>query len=734
MSVIPTPNSEHYGEKLPWRGHPLSSQPYHQTNERFFSNSRKNKEKNQVNSKNKEKQEGIYDEGEKVFDNDDDKAYYSQQQLQIRMNDLHHAAKRERVLSACDFWWSKGYLKVDEFMRKTLLDHAGWMPIYTLLTFPKFQYWTNEKVLLDAFSSTGGRNYLLSFDERLWDPSGHSKKMPKKHPMALETSTAPSRTKFAGNDAPQNKDMMEGKGFEKGSHGVFDDEEEDDLSDSEELPEITSTNDNDDNTDENSPWNDDLDHSSPHPTSSLSSRTSSGNTIGETAWKSSIPSENAEAATQCAVQNRYDLQADEDDWPHLSWSDEDDDDASGTQYLQSITDQHRDRESNNVDDDADDLPDNQSNKLASIADDKIDDDFKDFPRIWKKGDNIPYDISNAFVKRKNVNVATIMAIEEEKKAKSAEYYGEYIKMAKAAEEPNSSAEYYDEYMKMGQWNPYPWEVEEEEEIIRKVHEKEIRELWKQELKRRKEEEMQKPMKKELKRKKIPKIEKYSTNRCPIEITHPDQISMFCDTLIKSIQIFALKNKNNPKARAIGFDVEYGSLDCDLRLLPAMIQLSSPEENDFVGLLWIDKFPDHGRDMLSDKECAPLMSLLSDSSIAKVGVGASEDAKHLAEWWGVDDPEFVDHFIKNMINLENEFDDRINQKSLNDMAKLVLNRDLPKLKDIRKKAGQREKKLGLEQFIPHWRRPYLTGNMTNCAVSDAACSIDVWLHINGIISQ
>jgi hypothetical protein len=757
MSVVPTRIPEHHRGHIPWRSHPLALQQHHPTNVRCFSKSWNKKKRKRVHSKNKQKRK--HDD----YDESVDDSYFKRQQKrkQISMNKLHPAAKWKRVLSACDYWWSKGNLKEDEYMRETLLNHAGWMPISTLLTFPKLQHWTNDKILVDAFSSTGGNKYLLSFDERLWNPPGGNNDAREEKKEGMESNNNKGvllesykyKVDYDIEEEEEEEEEEEDDDDEKDYFSDSDEfegvEEEDDFSDSEDLTDFSSIDDY--NTDGDPLCYNDLEHSNSYPISAMNSQTSNGNTIGETACKALIPSEdkdtskgtnillhenisksfdesqssplrtqnersNVHDGSQIALQESSDLIPDEDDWSDLSWSDVDDDDApvsanvgaSKFQIIKNNTVPHRgidelmsdiDRASNGVDDDSDDdLLDDQSEKLASIAEDNIDDDLRDFPRIWQ-GDRIPYDLSDAFVRRKNVTVATIKAIEEENRANI----------------PDGLDWSEEECMENGQWNPYTWEVEE---AIGDVNE----------------EEMQKLMKEELKRKKNSNIKKYSTNRNAIKITHPDQLSVFCHALMKSTNDFASEHTNNPKARAIGFDVEYCSLDYDIRLLPAMIQLSSPEDNDFVGLLWIDKFPNHGRDMLSDKECAPLMSLLSDSSIAKVGVGVSKDAKHLAEWWGVNDPKFVDHFITNVINLENEFDDRVNQKSLKEMAKLVLNRDLPKLKEIGKEAERRKQKMGKRRFTAHWRRPNLTENMINYAASDAACSIDVWLHVNGINSQ
>jgi hypothetical protein len=660
-------------------------------------------------------------------------------------------------------------------MLDTLLKHAGWMPISTLLTFPKLKHWTNAAILVGAFSSTGGHRYELSFDERLWNPPNHSNEMARKR-TSVGRSSDPSWKKFVGNDENgmewngYKNDFLQNDSYTYNFDGS--DDEQGDSSESEDTDDNDDENDSysyhfDDNDDENGDLSgsedtddyddeteeysssyDDLEHRNFYPRSAMKSQSPTSSIVDESTLKASNPTENEETSkvtniflsekyssynesqsssspqphlgtqiekTKIVVEEKQRLDPessnvipDDDDWSDLSWSDEDDyDDASKSQSAIDGSKSDIDRVSNGAVDfhyDNGDFPDDQSKKLVSIPDDKFEDDFKDFPRIWK-GDHIPYDLSNAFVRKKSITLATIKAIEEES-------------MTRLPDEEEEFIENYDDIAEMENGNLYPWEVEEEDDALQLAQEEQFQEIIEQ----------------ETKQKKISNLKKYSTDRDVIILKHPDQISVFCNALIQSTNDFADRHTNSSKARAIGFDVEYCSLDYDIRLLPAMIQLASPEEDGLIGLLWIDKFPNHGRDMLSTKECAPLISLLSDSSIAKVGVGVSKDAKRLAEWWGVNDANFVDHFIANVVDLENDCDDRLSQKSLKEMARLTLNRNLPKLKEIGKEAERRKQKMGKKRFTAHWRRPNLTENMVNYAAGDAACSIDVWLHIHGMNSQ
>ena len=73
-----------------------------------------------------------------------------------RMKGLHPAAKWKRVLSASDYWFSDINLATDEFLIHKLHRGGGWISLRTLLTFPKFQHWTDAQLLLDAYMSTAG--------------------------------------------------------------------------------------------------------------------------------------------------------------------------------------------------------------------------------------------------------------------------------------------------------------------------------------------------------------------------------------------------------------------------------------------------------------------------------------------------------------------------------------------------------------------------------------------------
>ena len=214
------------------------------------------------------------------------------------------------------------------------------------------------------------------------------------------------------------------------------------------------------------------------------------------------------------------------------------------------------------------------------------------------------------------------------------------------------------------------------------------------------------------------LKNYSSQRRIQVIKNAKQLASFCNNLKNSL------NKDGTEA-AIGFDVEYCSLEMDIRMtLPAMLQLASPAPQGPVGLIWLDKFPNHGKDMIGNDEYADLLSLLSDPNISKVGVGASSDAKHLAAWWGITDKEYVSFFFSGLVDMD-ELDDG---NSLQEMCAAVLERNLPKLKEkgARKKKEMRKK--GRRVKTAHWRRDDLTQEMKQYAADDVSCAIDIWLKL------
>ena len=98
------------------------------------------------------------------------------------------------------------------------------------------------------------------------------------------------------------------------------------------------------------------------------------------------------------------------------------------------------------------------------------------------------------------------------------------------------------------------------------------------------------------------------------LPHPPcyaQVDALCATLLAQLPV-AGGGEGAAAARVLGLDVEFATLENDLRMLPAMLQLAWPGQ---VGLIWLDKLPDHGHGLLQSS--ASLKSILSDPSILKV---------------------------------------------------------------------------------------------------------------------
>lgn len=226
-----------------------------------------------------------------------------------------------------------------------------------------------------------------------------------------------------------------------------------------------------------------------------------------------------------------------------------------------------------------------------------------------------------------------------------------------------------------------------------------------------------PKKKRLGKSTLPK---YTSYRKIHVIRTTKQLKFFCNTL-----------NTSSNETVLGFDVEFCTLEEDIRnSLPAMLSIAS---SDRVGLIWLDKFHNNGKDMLSDPECEPLLSLLADSSIQKVGVAVTSDTKHLASWWGVTDTSFTSHYFSNMVDMNHITEnDKLCNKSLQEMVAEVLQRDLPKLKEKDKQMKKEMRKRGKTQAkfkTSHWRSDELTPEMKQYAADDSSSALDIWNEVS-----
>lgn len=223
-----------------------------------------------------------------------------------------------------------------------------------------------------------------------------------------------------------------------------------------------------------------------------------------------------------------------------------------------------------------------------------------------------------------------------------------------------------------------------------------------------------------------KLPAYKSKREVHIIDDPKQLDSFCKTLLASVKTFVSENNENVRACAVGFDVEYCTLDLDIRgNLPAMIQLSCPNPDGIVGLIWLDKFPYHGQGVAMDQKCKSLMDLLANPLLLKVGVGTTADVMNLAAWWGINSDEYEKYFAC-FVNLsDTTTDTKTETRSLRDWVSLTLQQSLPK-----RKATRSKKKTKGKAKTAHWRSDTLSNQMKTYAVNDVASGIDVFNKLNG----
>lgn len=163
----------------------------------------------------------------------------------------------------------------------------------------------------------------------------------------------------------------------------------------------------------------------------------------------------------------------------------------------------------------------------------------------------------------------------------------------------------------------------------------------------------------------------------------------------------------------GFDVEFCSLESDIRSLPAMVQFATETR---AVLIWLDKLPMHGK--LIFEEVPSFGELLGDEKILKAGCGSTKDAQRLLEWcsgeWGSGISE-----VKGVVELAGG----PKKVGLQDLCSLVLKKSFPKRKHTGKKQSKESKKA-------YWRAPTLTSHMRQYAVDDVAVAVSVWHEQNG----
>jgi hypothetical protein len=211
---------------------------------------------------------------------------------------------------------------------------------------------------------------------------------------------------------------------------------------------------------------------------------------------------------------------------------------------------------------------------------------------------------------------------------------------------------------------------------------------------------------------------YKTDR-PIKVVRkPTQLS---ETIAELLQ--------GGNTTTLGMDVEYATLETNIAgNLPAMLQLAS---ETLIVLIWLDKFPDHGRDVVfseNQENYKPLLDLLASTEVEKLTVGGRGDTINLAKWWGIllsekissqDEDLLIDQYFGNIVNLVDAYPwqswgiNKTEQLSLGNLCAFALEREMPK-----KYKKKRMKKLS------HWRAKELTEEMRAYAACDARCLLDI----------
>jgi hypothetical protein len=750
------------------------------------------------------------------------KARMSEEEEYLRMvrrknrgkRNLHPAAKWKRVLSACDYWFSKANLLSDDFLRDKLKRYHGYVPIKVLLTFPKFHGWTDAELLVDAFNSTGGDRYIVKFDPNLWlrDPPVASKKdgsrKTKLDPSpASKTMTQSIPPSLRADDVLLNDDLFSFS-FEKKSDSIETDEGSSTLSfdgvaettavTAVEVRNATTMNDakrtgisddrnrlgigsdddydtnddewNDLDFDSDDDWNDvtldtkeigvdnerydstpaqyqDLDdgignRSERNVSSARFNNDSTAATYSDVnVFSEDPPSDhesndvdldsnengdyikrklsNAHIGDDSSAAQRNDWDVSDEEPSHHQSNDSDfdaygsDDDIkpNGFRDADRSTDEWEDLdfnsddeisddEWNDVDSDDDDKSVQFTPRRKDYDDEEDSDDvvvsdlerylygFEDlFSKPTREAkcemhlNDDPNDIHNAFVRHRRVNLEYIYMLEEEMEQNMSQEDNEY-----------------DDEMDDGHSDPYEKEVEVEE---------------------------QDETKKEIRHK------EYVSQRQVKVIKTPRELQIFCADLVESAKQSFAKHDSQESAYAVACDMEYCSLELDIRgNLPALIQLAGPSPTGPVGLIWLDKFPNHGRDLLANPDYAPLTALFADPKLLKVGVSLSYDVVNLASWCGVTEKDHRDFFFSGIVDIDEVTDENVNGKSLQEMSKLVLGRHLAKIKGKRRSERDRKHRVP----TAHWRTDSMTALMKTYAVNDVSCAMDVWLKIHGLVNS
>lgn len=693
---------------------------------RFFSNKKKKKKGNPPKKLSKKARKRRDKERNEIR-----KERRERYQKLMRQKNLHPAAKMKRILSATDFWFSQTNLKDDYHLQNQLRLYKGYIPFTDLLEFPKFHHWTDYKLLYDAYTCTAAvKRYEVVIDADLIE-HGKQEEERRRREREKEERRQEKREQKRRERDEQRELERENRYqerydivFQKVRQELFE-EHKKFREEDEEYKELIEEERKEEQAEARAAL--------------LKEQSIRGFMERNRDWMApaiqiwdkveSLMKPVEEEEDEFTLEDIDDFEVDEaiqyseehyeflhtDDEGDLDgWSDDEDDWSDHNEFGSDGEDENK-----------------AEHAVMNGGEDTLDDTNADKQLDNEQGgdtsDNLIFDPlfeqdveTSSSQGKEDANALVRTEISEDVTSDDEEEVGDgMIDLSHALlRHKRVTLAYLDqlsmEAERASLYNDYPWDMDSLEDW------EEMESI---------EEDMEKP-----KAKKPKQRPNYTTKRSVVLIQNPKKLKGFCDMLTKSVQKAAAANDNDPKASAVGFDVEYCSLELDIRgTLPAMLQLAGPGEDSPIGLVWLDKFPDHGRKMLGKNEYEPLLRILADPSVLKVGVGASKDVNHLAEWWGVNDRKYNDYFFGGITDMEDVHAD-VHGKSLAEMCEFVLDRKLLKLKQKMSKKQKQRKKKGRRTPTAHWRTNDITKQMKNYAANDAASAIDVWMKLNGLCKE
>ena len=634
-----------------------------------------------------------------------------------RQRNLHPAAKMKRVLSASDYWFSRTNLITDFFMREQLKLYDGYIPLSVLLTFPKFQYWTDLQLLYDSFTNPAAHRFRLIIDKKRFD---HAEAETKRQEESIkqEEREFKERQRMKKRLASRLKQRREAQRRERMSVLV--------ESHRAEAVKLANRIKAQERTEIIAKKRAELAKETYSIRGFLERRREKLGVVStvldywekleEVEKKWNLPEfETVESITDSAVIDLCSLKEKYFDFIY------EEDEAEEEAWLAQQEEELLNKKKQSAQDPLGEQEDSSERNEGDT----------DFEK------DTSHDIRYALVRHKRVTLDYIRDLESGNTgsfdADESDYvdaddifhdssYDDVSKDIMLNRVDGIHFEEDDDSLGIGS------EIGDEDSNDEKILDMDVAAATSDFSKVKPD-----------KAKKRKKLKVYTSEREIILISTPKKLAGFCDKLQKDIRKSVELNNGDPNASAVGFDVEFCTLELDIRgNLPAMVQLAGPTSKSIVGLIWLDKFPNHGRDMLADKMSEPLLKILSNPSILKVGVNSQNDAKHLAAWWGITDSDYVVDYITGVIDMNEEVEtekwgDGI---GLAGLCEAVLGNKLPKIKQKLSGRDKKRKKQGRKSPTAHWRidSSKLTQKMKVYAANDSSSGIDIWMKIKNLAQK